>query len=336
MQSEPSRESEIQPAQLNGMIIDGSRGIYRVETDAGIYTCTIRGKLRKSFAYPESASGRHGARQVKVNQRDPVAIGNRVSIQVLSATTGVIAAVIATEAGSLTRGDPDYGATTSVAGLDRLIVVFATRDPTPHLRLLDRFIVLAEAQGLDLAVCLNKSDLGEPEWLTARLAVYARLGYPIVRVSATTGAGIAELRALVTGRTAALVGPSGVGKSSVLNALEPGLAQRVGVTSAASGKGRHTTTIARMVPLAGGGHLADTAGIRALALHDLARLLDRTFREFAPYLGQCRWPNCAHLQETDCAIRQAVTDGQIDLERYGSYARLRDPAAWQAEAWEEA
>ncbi len=336
MQSEPSFQADTHPSQLTGMIIDGSRGIYRVETDAGIYTCTIRGKLRKSFAYPESASGRHGARQVKVNQRDPVAIGNRVTIQVLNATTGVIETVITTDAGSLTRGDPDYGATTSVAGLDRLIVVFATRDPTPHLRLLDRFIVLAEAQGLDLAVCLNKSDLGEPAWLTARLAVYAQLGYPVVRVSATNGAGIAELRALVSGRTAALVGPSGVGKSSVLNALEPGLAQRVGATSAASGKGRHTTTSARMVPLAGGGHLADTAGIRALALHDLARPLDQTFREFGPYLGRCRWPDCAHLQETDCAIRQAVAAGEIDRDRYDSYARLRDPAAWQEAAWEEA
>ncbi len=336
MQSESSFPADAQPDQLTGMIIDGSRGIYRVETDAGVFTCTIRGKLRKSFAYPESANGRHSARQVKVNQRDPVAIGNRVTIQVLSATTGVIEAVIATEAGSLTRGDPDYGATTSVAGLDRLIVVFAARDPAPHLRLLDRFIVLAEAQGLELAVCLNKCDLGEPEWLSARLAVYARLGYPVVRVSATTGAGIADLRALVSGRTAALVGPSGVGKSSVLNALEPGLAQRVGATSNASGKGRHTTTSARMVSLAGGGHLADTAGIRALAFHDLARPLDQTFREFTPYLGRCRWPNCAHLQETDCAIRQAVATGEIDRERYSSYARLRDPAAWQEDIWEEA
>jgi ribosome biogenesis GTPase len=241
----------------------------------------------------------------------------------------VIEAVVARAGASFTRSDPDAGrqTLTTVAGLDQMILVFAAREPAPHLRLLDRFLAVAEAQEVAAVICLNKADQGVEPWLDARLAVYRALGYPVIQTSATSGAGVGELRARLGGRVSALLGPSGVGKSSLLNALEPGLGLRIGAVSETTSKGRHTTTGARLVPLtsAAGGYLADTAGIRALGLDglldDMARLA-WLFREFRPYQGACRHANCRHLSEPGCAARAALTAGQLDAERYESYRRL--------------
>ncbi|HLY31477.1 MAG TPA: ribosome small subunit-dependent GTPase A, partial [Ktedonobacterales bacterium] len=159
------------------------------------------------------------------------------------------------------------------------------------------------------------------------------LGYPVLLTSATTGEGVAGLRMRLSGYTSALLGASGVGKSSLLNALEPGLGLRVGEVSEATSKGRHTTTGARLVPLASGGYLADTAGIRALGLGALeetdadvgapvGQRLDHLFREFRPYLGACHFANCQHLHEPGCAVREALAAGKFDAERYESYRRL--------------
>jgi ribosome biogenesis GTPase len=155
--------------------------------------------------------------------------------------------------------------------------------------------------------------------------------------SAATGAGVAELRERLAGRVSAFVGPSGVGKSSLLNAIQPGLALRVSAVSEMTHKGRHTTTGARLCPLDGpaGGYIADTAGIRALALGaDSLRRIDTCFREFAPYLGRCRLSDCAHLHEPDCAIRSAVAVGALDAERYESYGKLYAEGADRSASWE--
>jgi ribosome biogenesis GTPase len=312
---------------LDGLIVDGSRGQYRVETAAGTLLCTIRGRLRKQLEYPTSAGGRKGVQKVSVKGHDPVAVGDRVRVLPTGGATGVIEAVIARAGGAFARDDPDQGKgrLTSVAGIEQVVAVFAARDPEPHLRMLDRFLVLAESQSLTALICLNKVDLGIAPWLAERLRVYRAAGYVVIEASAELGLGVEDLRARLAGRVSALMGPSGVGKSSLLNALEPDLGLRVSAIGATTRKGRHTTTGTRLVALAGprGGAIADTAGIRALALDDTARKsLARWFPEFRPYLRTCRFGTCAHLREPDCAIKAAVATGRIDRQRYESYARM--------------
>jgi ribosome biogenesis GTPase len=325
---------------VDGSIVDGSRGRYAVETAQGTFACTIRGRLRKQLTYPESTGARQRVRKVTVREKDPVAVGDRVRVLPTGGGQGVIEEVLARACGAFTRDDPDEGGgtLTTVAGLDQLVTIFAARDPQPHLRLLDRFLVLAEAQELAAVICINKVDLGITPELAARLDVYGRIGYPLLRVSAAVGAGLDELRATLAGRTSAFVGPSGVGKSSLLNAIQPELGRRVSAVSTSTHKGRHTTTGTRLFALDDprGGHIADTAGIRALALgQDARRQLDRCFREFHPYLGSCRLSDCSHLHEPECAVRAATRAGEIDAERYDSYARLATDGSVSVERWDE-
>jgi ribosome biogenesis GTPase / thiamine phosphate phosphatase len=324
--AEPSTESA--SPLLEGRIIEGSRGRYLVETASGAYWCVLRGRLRKELTYPESTGARRSASRVTVREGDPVAIGDRVWLLPTGGREGVIERIAPRDGAALSRRDPDRGRAhrplTSVAGLDQVVVIFAAREPAPHLRLADRFIALAEAQEASVVLCVNKADQGIEDWLEARLQVYAGLGYGVLRTSAATGEGVEALRAALTGRVSALTGPSGVGKSSLLNALELDLALRVSAVSESTGKGRHTTTGARLIPLSGGdGWIADTAGIRALAL-DPATLddLPATFREFRPYAGACGFADCRHLAEPGCAIHAALRTGAIDPERYDSYHRL--------------
>lgn len=316
---------------IEGLIVDGSRGIYRVETPAGDFTCTIRGRLRKELIYGESRSAPQRVRQVNVKPHDPVAVGDRVRVLPTGGGSGVIEQVVARAGGggAFARRDPDpkSGTLRTVAGLDQIMPVFATREPEPHLGLLDRMLVVAEAQRMAAIICITKLDLGLAPELAARLAVYERIGYPVLCTSAATGEGIAELRARLAGKISALVGKSGVGKSSLLNALLPAAGQRVSDVSGATGKGRHTTTATRLFALGGpdGGYLADTAGIRALGLErGVEDVLDECFPEFRPYLGACTSPSCEHAGEDGCAVRAAVGSGHITAERYASYLRLRE------------
>ena len=326
--TQPATHTEDASPLLAGRITEGSRGRYLVETASGAYWCVLRGRLRKELTYPESAGARRTPSRVTVREGDPVAIGDRVWLLPTSARDGVIERIAPREGAALARRDPDRGRAhrplTSVAGLDQVVIIFAAREPAPHLRLADRFIALAEAQGASVILCLNKADQGIEDWLEERLQVYVGLGYTALRTSAATGEGVEALRAALAGRVSAFAGPSGVGKSSLLNALEPELALRVAAISESSGKGRHTTTGARLVPLSGGdGWIADTAGIRALAL-DPATLddLPATFREFHPYANRCGFTDCRHLGEPGCAVHAALLGGAIDPERYDSYHRL--------------
>lgn len=318
---------------VEGLIVDGNRGMYRVEIEGGSLLCSIRGRLRKQLIYAtsDSTTARKSVKKVKQKLHDPVAVGDRVRILPVGNGEGVIEEVVARAGGSFTRRDPGkgQGKLTSIAGLDQLVATFAAREPTPHLRVLDRLLVLAEAQGIAAAICIGKADLGVEPWLADRLAVYRALDYPVLVVSAHSGEGVEELREQLAGRTSALLGPSGVGKSSVLNALQPGLAREVSDVSGSTGKGRHTTTGTRLFPLAGprGGYLADTAGFRALALDGrVFERLDWCFRDFRSYLEACAMNDCTHLHEPGCAVRAALAEGAIDRERYNSYRRLSHAA----------
>ena len=342
-----SGEATSNDARLrDGLIVDGSRGLYVVETTEGVLRCVIRGKLRKDLEYGSRGGAGRQVKRVNVRQHDPVAVGDRVRVLPTGGGEGVIEEILARAGGAFTRRDPNAGAgdlaLTSIAGLDQMIAVFAAREPAPHLRLLDRLLVLAESQDLAALICLNKVDQQPEDWLLERLAVYRAVGYPVVMASAATGAGVAELRGRLAGRVSAFIGPSGVGKSSLLNAVQPGLALRVSAIGETTHKGRHTTTGSRLVPLddgdggrdGDGGYIADTAGIRALALGaGSLRQLDTCFREFAPYLGRCRLSDCTHLHEPDCAIRAALADGALDRERYESYGKLLAEASEGAASW---
>ncbi len=312
-------------ALIEGLVIEGNRGQYQVETADGIIICTLRGKLRKQLEYPISQNWRQNVQRLKIKARDPLSVGDRVRLLPTNSGNGVIEQIIASASHSFTREDSRKGKVRSVAGLDQVVVVFATRDPAPHLRMLDRFLVVAEAQELATVICINKVDLGVDEHLAARLNVYRELGYAVALTSADRGAGLDDLRGLLAGHISAFLGGSGVGKSSLLNALQPGLSERISEVSASTHKGRHTTTGTRLVPLGGteGGYIADTAGIRALALGGVAAgRLAWCFRELRPYLGQCALGNCTHYNEPGCAIRAAVSRKQLDAERYDSYRRL--------------
>ncbi len=216
-----------------------------------------------------------------------------------------------------------------VANVDQVVPVMAAANPAPKWNLLDRYLALAESIPLPALVVLTKSDLAPAadDDLSAALDEYRRLGYPVVLTSAHTGLGLAGLRAAFSGRASVLLGKSGVGKTSLLNALEPGLGQRVAAVSRATGKGRHTTSQVELFPLAaeGGGALVDTPGTREFGLWDVAEdELALYFREMRPHVGRCKFGlDCRHDSEPGCAIRQAVLAGDISPRRYQSYLRLQ-------------
>lgn len=212
-----------------------------------------------------------------------------------------------------------------LANPDQVLVVFAVAEPEPHLRMLDRFLVMAEANDLPAIICANKVDLIGQDAAEALFGLYARIGYRVLYTSASTGLGIAALREVLAGQVTVITGPSGVGKSSLLNAIQPDLNAPTGDLREFLNKGRHTTRAAQLYALPFGENTfaADTPGIRELGLYEIdPQNLGFYFREFVPWIHDCRYPNCTHDHEPECAIRAAVADGRIDPARYDSYLRL--------------
>jgi ribosome biogenesis GTPase len=205
-----------------------------------------------------------------------------------------------------------------------VVFVFSVKNPYPSLRKLDRFLVVAEMNELPAIICINKVDLTGLDKAREQFQIYEDLGYPVICTSAKTGLGVAELRAHLRDQLTVVAGSSGVGKSSLLNAIEPGLGLKVHEVSKATGKGLHTTRYAEIFPLVMGGYVADTPGIRGLALFDLEPWeLDAYFREIAPLVADCQFSDCSHEHEPGCAVRAALADGRITAQRYDSYLRLR-------------
>jgi ribosome biogenesis GTPase / thiamine phosphate phosphatase len=197
-------------------------------------------------------------------------------------------------------------------------------EPRLKPNLVDRFLVSAEKAGIRPIVCINKIDLVEPAHLLPLVGVYSQLGYEVLLLSATTGLGVERLRQRLAGAQSVVAGQSGVGKSSLLNAVEPGLDRRIQSVSEETEKGRHTTTTAELIPLAAGGFVVDTPGIRQFQLWDvIPEEVAGFFRDLRPYVSKCRFPDCTHTHEDHCAVKDAVADGWIDARRYESYVQIR-------------
>ncbi len=211
-----------------------------------------------------------------------------------------------------------------VANVDQVLIVTSAAEPRMKPNLIDRFLVSAEKAQIRPIICINKIDLVNAADLMPLVGVYAQLGYEVQLVSAATGFGVEALRERVAGAESVIAGQSGVGKSSLLNAIEPGLALRVQTVSEESQKGRHTTTTAELLPLAIGGFVVDTPGIRQFQLWDvIPEEVAGYFRELRPYVSRCRFPDCTHTHEEPCAVKDAVADGWIDARRYESYVQIQ-------------
>jgi ribosome biogenesis GTPase len=211
-----------------------------------------------------------------------------------------------------------------VANVDRLVIVSSAAEPHLKPNLIDRFLVEAERMRIEPIICINKIDLIDPADLQPLAGVYGQMGYRVILASATTGVGIEPLRRLLKGKESVVAGQSGVGKSSLLNAVEPELALRVGEVSRENEKGKHTTTVARLIPLRMGGFVVDTPGIRQFQLWDIVpEEVAGYYRDLRPYVSLCRFPDCTHTHEANCAVKDAVADGKLDARRYESYCHLR-------------
>lgn len=287
-----------------------------METTEGKYVCQIRGRLKQE-------------RQ----DTDLVAIGDRVTISLADDETGHIESVAERER-VLSRARPSAHERRKVledqeqvlvANPDQVVFVFSIRKPRPSLRKLDRFLVVAEMNELPAVICVNKIDLASREEAQELFGLYEEIGYPVLYTSAETGEGLDELKEALHRKISVLTGSSGVGKSTLLNAIQPGLGLRVREVSKATEKGLHTTRHAELFPLGEGGYVADTPGIRALALFDVEpQELDGYFREIAPLVADCQFSDCSHVHEPGCAVRAALEEGRISEERYNSYLRLRE------------
>ncbi len=294
-----------------GTVLRARSGFYSIQTDDGLVEARLRGRLKKE-------------RQAS----DLAVIGDTVVVAAATDGTGTIESV-AERRSKFSRRQPgprgSWREDIMVANLDQVLVVFACADPQPHVRMIDRFLVVAEMNEVEPIVVANKVDLVGIDAARERFGMYERIGYPVEYVSARSGEGVDRLRERLGGRLSVVTGPSGVGKSTLLNAIQPGLHLAVGDVSEALHKGRHTTTAAELLPIASarGGYVADTPGIRELGLWSIPPdELAWGFPEFRPFLGRCGFNDCRHLEEPRCAIRAAVRDGTISAERHDSYRRM--------------
>ena len=288
-----------------GVIRKALSGFYYVQCGGDLVTCRARGKFRKEGVSP--------------------LVGDRVEVRELGGGEGFVEKIL-----------PRRNAfqRPAVANIDQMVIIASGAIPVSDPFLLDRIISLAESKGCQPILCINKWDLVQAQDL---LDLYRGAGIPTLPVSAQTGQGLEELRGMLAGKLSAFTGNSGVGKSSILNALDPTFALATGEISEKLGRGRHTTRTATLFRLEGGGYIVDTPGFSSLDMERAERIskeeLPDCFREFAPYRGGCRFTSCAHVKEPGCAVRQAVEEGKIAASRYESYRTMyeevKDKKDWE-------
>jgi ribosome biogenesis GTPase / thiamine phosphate phosphatase len=290
-----------------GQIIKAQSGFFTVETGQGFVVCQLRGKLKQGRALGDIA-----------------AVGDRVRITLSTDGSGAIEEVEERDR-AIVRMDPrPQGEYQQIllANPDQAVFVFACANPDPRLKMLDRYLVIAEKQKVPSVIVANKIDLvDDPKKM---FGVYESIGYRVLYTSTKWNAGLDELRAVLAGKLSALAGPSGVGKSSLLNKIQPGLGLAVNEISSAMNKGKHTTVTRQMFPLEGGGYVADTPGWKSLALWDTEPdELEAYFPELRELVQHCQFSDCTHTHEPQCAVLDAVRDGRVHPKRYESYLRLR-------------
>ena len=277
-----------------------------VEAENGaLYQCAVRRLLKT----------------LHTDQRHVVAAGDRIVFRPADSREGIIE-----------RIEPRHGVLSResrgrqqilVANVDQLVIVASAAEPYLKPNLIDRFLVCAEQSRLRAVLCINKTDLVDASAIEPLVGVYAQMGYTVLLTSARNGLSVDRLRRRLTGKQTVVAGQSGVGKSSLLNAVQPGLGLAVSEVSAETQKGRHTTTTARLLPLDGGGYVVDTPGIRQFPLWDvIPEEVGGLYRDLRPLVSRCAFPDCTHNHEAGCAVKDAVADGWLDARRYESYLHL--------------
>jgi ribosome biogenesis GTPase len=300
-------------ALREGVVLSGTGGVWRVHLAPGASVeASLRGRLKKGRDAEDDGA------PLKL------AVGDRVRIEAGSHQDWSIAEILPRRS-KLARRAPSgaHGERVLAANVDQVMVVFAATRPEPHPRMLDRFLVIAEANDLPARVVINKVELADIARVRAMFDPYVRAGYPVHYASVKNHEGLEPIHDALADRVSVFTGPSGVGKSSMLNTLFPGANLRVGEISESVQKGRHTTVGAAMLELPGGGFVVDTPGLREVGLWSIpSDQLDGCFPEFREYIGQCRFGDCLHVGEPDCAVREALSRGAITVERYESYRQL--------------
>lgn len=288
-----------------GVIVKALSGFYYVQTDERLLECKARGRFRLDGTSP--------------------LVGDRVECSLDAHGKGRIDRVFERR---------NFFIRPAVANVDALVFVAANTNPVTDPFLIDRVSVIAESAGCELIVCINKTDLDPANEL---YGIFTAAGFTVVRTSVPDGTGIDALRREIAGKICAFTGNSGVGKSSIMNALSPGLNIKTAEVSEKLGRGKHTTRHVELFDIGGGTYAADTPGFASFDIEMMEIIpkeqLQFDFVEFAPYIGECRFNNCAHLKEPGCAVTQAVADGKIMPSRYRSYERLYALSA-QHKSWE--
>lgn len=306
--------SDLSPALVPGWITRMLSGFYTVKLDdaalaGGEVVCHLRGRLKRNRF-----------------EGDILAIGDRVKVSLQPDGKGMIEEIEERTHALVRLAPTPRGEYRQVmlANPDQVVMVFACAQPEPRLRMLDRFLVICEKNELPALIVANKVDLVGEEAARRVFGVYDRLGYPVLYTSVASGQGVEDLRRQLVGKVSGLAGPSGVGKSSLLNAIQPNLGLAVRSVSEATEKGRHTTVVRQLFPLVEGGFVADLPGLKSLALWDTEpEELDGYFPELRELVSACQFNDCTHRNEPGCAVRQAVEAGEISPARYESYLRMR-------------